>query len=74
MYGDERVVAKDANQMRVSTHAEFLTEECERDRIERPPTSTWPSVWTIRSPLVKNGNGSAASGPWMRRRAIVRFQ
>src|SRR5262249_32458940 len=35
MDGDERVIAKDADQRRVRTHAEFLTEECERDRIER---------------------------------------
>ena len=63
VHDDERVAVEDAHEVRIPLHAEPLAEQGERHGIERaPPTSTCPSVWTVRSPAVKNGKASLASG------------
>ena len=94
VHHDERVAVEDAHEVRVPSHADAAARAARAAPDRRPrPTSTWPSVWTVRSPLAKNGNASPASGcsarcststkcvhtwrrvvPWMRSRAIVRFQ
>jgi hypothetical protein len=65
MNGDERVVTKDADEMRVSAHAEFLTEQGERDRIER--AAHFHMAIGVDGPLAAREERKRLGGEWLQR-------